>query len=71
MENENHEQERINPIRIELRNNNTFMLKAGYDKNNDFYDENLMVNNNKELCFSNIINNSVVNLYKFKELEIQ
>jgi len=71
MENENQEEERINPIRIELRSINTFMLKAGYDKNNDFYNENLMVNNNKELCFSNIINNSVVNLYKFKELEIQ
>ena len=70
MENENNEQERINPVHIELRSNNTFWLKAGYDKDNDFYNENLMFNNYKELCFSNISENKVVNLYKFKELEI-
>ncbi|MDR0970388.1 MAG: hypothetical protein LBM67_07625 [Lentimicrobiaceae bacterium] len=71
MENENHEQERINPVRIELRSNNTFWLKAGYDSEGDFYNENLMIDNSNELCFSNTKNNKVVNLYKFKELKIE
>jgi hypothetical protein len=70
MENENDEQERINPIRIELRSNNTFWLKAGYDKENDFYNENLMLDVFRKLCFINTKENKVVNLYKFKELEI-
>jgi hypothetical protein len=70
MENENDESEKINPVRIELRSNNTFWLKAGYDKDNDFYNENLLLNTWKELSFRNINEHKVVNLYKFKELEI-
>jgi hypothetical protein len=67
MKNEKNEKERINPVHIELRSNNTFWLSAGYDKENDFYNENLMLNVRNELCFININDNKVINLYKFKE----
>jgi hypothetical protein len=69
MKNENGENDKINPVRIELRSNDTFWLKAGYDKDNDFYNENLMLDIGKELCFANIKENKVINLYKFEEKE--
>jgi hypothetical protein len=73
MENEKGEWDKINPVRIELRSNNSFWLVAGYDKeNNDFLGELIFDNTRRGLC--NINSNDskrylVVNLYKFKEEE--
>lgn len=73
LENEKGEWDKINPVRIELRSNNSFWLVAGYDKeNNDFLGELIFDNARRGLC--NINSNDskrylVVNLYKFKEEE--
>lgn len=69
LENENGENDKINPVRIELRDNKSFWLKAGYDENDDFYNENLMINTSNKLCFINSKENKVATLYKFKEEE--
>lgn len=69
LENENGEKDKINPVRIELRDNKSFWLKAGYDENDVFYNENLMINTINKLCFINSKENKVATLYKFKEEE--
>ena len=73
LENENGEKDQINPVRIELRSNNSFWLVAGYDKDNDeFLGELIFDNLRRTLC--NIDSNDtsryrVANIYKFKEEE--
>ena len=71
MENEHGEKDKINPVRLELRSNNSFWLVAGYDKeNNDFLGELIFDNTRRGLCNINcndIIRFKVVNLYKFRE----
>jgi hypothetical protein len=69
LENENGQKDKINPVRIELRDNKSFWLKAGYDENDVFFNENLMINTINKLCFINSIENKVAILYKFKEEE--
>ncbi|MDD4110385.1 MAG: hypothetical protein PHS54_02400 [Clostridia bacterium] len=71
MENEDGEKDRINPVRLEMRSNNSFWLVAGYDlDNNEFLGELIFDNIRRGLC--NINSNDrarykVINLYKFKE----
>ena len=71
MENEDGVKDKINPVRLELRSNNSFWLVAGYDKeNNDFLGELIFDNTRRGLCNINcndIIRYKVVNLYKFRE----
>jgi hypothetical protein len=73
MKNENGEKDKINPVKLELRSNNSFWLVAGYDKENgDFLGELIFDNTRCDLC--NINSNDttrykVVNLYKFREEE--
>ncbi len=73
LENEKGEKERINPVRIELRSNNSFWLVAGYDKANDeFLGELIFDNARRELCNINSSDSTrykVANIYKFKEEE--
>lgn len=73
LENEKGEKDRINPVRIELRSNNSFWLVAGYDKDNDeFLGELIFDNARRELCNINSSDSTrykVANIYKFKEEE--
>jgi hypothetical protein len=73
LENEKGEKDKINPVRIELRSNNSFWLVAGYDeKNSDFLGELIFDNTHRGLCNINSKDTSrykVVNLYKFREQE--
>lgn len=73
LENENGEKDKINPVRLELRSNNSFWLVAGYDKeNNDFLGELIFDNTHRGLCNINSKDTKrykVVNLYKFREQE--
>ena len=68
------EKENINPVRIELRNNNSFWLVAGYNQeNNDFLGELIYDSIHNDLCNINCKNTSrykVINLYKFKEQDV-
>ena len=69
--------EKINPVRIELRSNNTFWLLAGYniDDEDDFLGELIFDKKDRSVCNMNAKNPgssvlerySVINLYKFKE----
>lgn len=69
--------EKINPVRIELRSNNTFWLLAGYNINDedDFLGELIFDKKDRCICNMNAKNPgssvlerySVINLYKFKE----
>lgn len=73
MENENGGKDKINPVRLELRSNNSFWLFAGYDKeNNDFLGELIFDNIQRGLCNINSKDSTrykVANLYKFREEE--
>jgi hypothetical protein len=75
LENEKGEKETINPVRIEMRDNSSFWLLAGYDKeHNDIDLDNSLIFDNQRRILCNINSNdatrySVVNLYKFKEEE--
>lgn len=73
LENEKGEKDRINPVRIEMRSNNSFWLVAGYDKeNDDFLGELIFDNASRELCNINSRDSKrykVANIYKFKEEE--
>jgi hypothetical protein len=73
LENEKGEKDQINPVRIELRSNNSFWLVAGYDKDNDdFLGELIFDNARRELCNINSSDRTrykVANIYKFKEEE--
>lgn len=73
MENEKGEKDKINPVRIELRNNNSFWLHAGYNKEiDDFLGELIFDKIHNGLCNINSNNSKryvVVNLYKFIEEE--
>jgi len=73
LENEKGEKDQINPVRIELRSNNSFWLVAGYDKENDeFLGELIFDNTCRELCNINSSDTTrykVANIYKFKEEE--
>jgi len=73
MENEYGENDVINPVRLELRSNNSFWLVAGYDKDNhDFIGELIFDNIRRGLCNVNSKDKSrykVVNLYRFREQE--
>lgn len=68
------EKEKINPVRIELRSNNSFWLVAGYDeKNNDFLGELIFDSRHNTLCNINCKNTrryKVANLFKFKEEDV-
>ena len=69
--------EKINPVRIELRSNNTFWLLAGYntEDEDDFLGELIFDKKDRSVCNMNAKNPgssvlerySVINLYKFKE----
>lgn len=65
------EKEKINPVRLELRSNNSFWLVAGYNQeNNEFLGELIYDSRYNVLCNINCKNTSrykVVNLYKFKQ----
>jgi hypothetical protein len=69
MVNKKGEVEKINPVRIELRDSTTFWLVAGYEGENDFVGELFLHMRQKEIC--NIQEESYlynqINLYKFKE----
>ena len=70
MINENGEEDLINPVRIDLRSNNSFWLLAGYNDDNDFLGELIFDNEHRKLCNINSSDSRryvVVNLYKFKE----
>lgn len=73
MENEKGEKDKINPVKLELRSNNSFWLVAGYDKENyDFLE--VLIFDNKLLSLCNINSKDTtrykaVNLYRFKEQE--
>jgi hypothetical protein len=72
MENEKGEKDKINPIKLELRSNNSFWLVAGYDKDNhDFLIGELIFDTTLlRLCNINSKDNKrykVVNLYRFRE----
>jgi hypothetical protein len=74
MENEKGEMDKINPVKLELRSNNSFWLVAGYDKdNNDFLIGELIFDTTLlRLCNINSKDNKrykVVNLYRFREHE--
>jgi hypothetical protein len=73
LENEKGQKDKINPVRLELRNNNSFWLVAGYDNlNNDFLGELIFDAARRSLCNINSKNKErykVVNLYKFREEE--
>lgn len=70
MKNEEGDKEMINPVRIELRSNNSFWLVAGYEKENkDFLGELIFDKMRRGLCNINSHDTkrfAVVNLYKFK-----
>lgn len=71
MENEKGIYDRINPIRIELRDNSTFWLVAGYRGENDFIGGLFYDKRRSGIC--NIAQQNAlydeINLYKFKEEE--
>lgn len=73
MENENGGKDKINPVRLELRSNNSFWLVAGYEKeNSEFLGELIFDNKIRGLCNVNSKDTtrfSVVNLFRFKEQE--
>lgn len=74
MENENGGKDKINPVRIELRNNNSFWLLAGYNKENYDFLENVLIfdNTRSGLCNINSKDRSrynAINLYKFEEAD--
>jgi len=72
MENENGENDKINPVKLALRSNNSFWLVAGYDKeNNDFLGELIFDNTLRGLCNINSKDTSryrAINLYRFEEI---
>ena len=73
MENENGEKDKINPVRLELRSNNSFWLGVDYDKENSNNLEALIFDSTRRgLCNTNSHDRArykVINLYKFKEEE--
>ncbi|GAB6395606.1 MAG: hypothetical protein MdMp024_1918 [Bacteroidales bacterium] len=73
LENENGEKDQINPVRIELRSDNSLWLLAGYDKENDDFLGALIIDTqDNTLCNINSTNTTrykIANLYKFKEEE--
>jgi len=74
MENEKEEKDKINPVRIELRNNNSFWLVAGYNKENIDFELGVLIfdNTRRGLCNINSKDTSrynAINLYKFEEVD--
>lgn len=69
MENEKGEVEKINPVRIELRDSTTFWLVAGYEGEGDFLGELFFNIRQKEICNTQIKGYlyDQIKLYKFKE----
>lgn len=71
MENEKKTYDKINPVRIELRDNNTLWLVAGWEGGYDFIGNLFCDKKRKGIC--NIakedISYSEINLYKFEEVE--
>jgi hypothetical protein len=71
MENEKGNYDKTNPVRIELRDNSTFWLVAGYEGENDFIGGLFFDKKRKGIC--NIAQQNAlydeINLYKFKEEE--
>jgi hypothetical protein len=71
MENENGDYDKVNPVRIELRDNSTLWLVAGYEGKNDFIGGLFYDKRRKGIC--NIAQQNELydemNLYRFKEEE--
>lgn len=74
--NERGEVDLINPVRIEIRSNNSLWLIAGYnvEDKDDFLGELIFDCAKGQLCNYNVKNNpfnryKIVNLYKFKEVD--
>lgn len=71
MENEYGDYDRVNPVRIELRDNSTLWLVAGYEGENDFIGGLFYDKRRKGIC--NIAKKNElydeINLYRFKEEE--
>ncbi|GAB6123449.1 hypothetical protein [Dysgonomonas termitidis] len=71
MENENGDYDKVNPVRIELRDNFTLWLVAGYEGENDFIGGLFFDKRRKGIC--NIAQQNELydemNLYRFKEEE--
>jgi hypothetical protein len=71
MENEKGKYDKINPIRVEFRDNSTLWLVAGYEGGNDFIGNLFCDKKRKSIC--NIAQQNFqydeINLYKFKEEE--
>jgi hypothetical protein len=69
MVNEKGEVERINPVRIELRDSTTFWLVAGYEGEGDFLGELFFHIRQREICNTQIKGYlyDQINLYKFQE----
>ena len=71
MENEKGNFDKIDPVRIELRDNSTFWLVAGYEGKNDFHGTLFFDKKRKGICNIAKQDDSYdeINLYKFKEEE--
>ena len=71
MLNEKNSYDKINPIRIELRDNSTLWLVAGWEGENDFLGNLFFDKKRKGICNIAQQNNlyNEINLYKFKEEE--